>query len=414
MSGCASVARALCAAVLAPGKVARALRRAGRGALLAACRTCSHTFLADQPTADHVGPPLAGVPQQRPRVHGMNGAPQAAALQVTSARAILLAVGVLGAAILRAAPAPAAFTADLSQGQVEIKLVATPGQVRADRDLIVTFTITAPAYLKVVFPDLRDRFGGFRAAEGFSRDPVPAAGSTRWEHRWRLVPDLLRAWRLAPFAVEVIDTRMQPHQSSWFATRPVVFPAAPAPDTVSGAPEVSSRPFWIPPTPRTVLGWIGVAVLAALVVAGVVWGLTLLRRRAHERRLSPRERALNELERLLRRDLVGQRLYKDFYIELTMVVRRYIERAHAIHAPEETTEEFLAEAARHPRFTPAVLAKLRTFLESADLVKFAGRDATPAIADDAVSTARDYVETDAADSGPQTPGSGTRTPNPEP
>lgn len=112
--------------------------------------------------------------------------------------------------------------------------------------------------------------------------------------------------------------------------------------------------------------------------------------------MSPIERAMVELERLLKRNLPGKGLYKDFYIELTMVVRRYIERTHGIHAPEQTTQEFLLAAAKHPLFKHEVLVQLRTFLESADLVKFAGQEATLAMAEDATQKAKRYIEDDSA------------------
>ena len=316
-------------------------------------------------------------------------------------RLLIFQIGGIGTghhaiAIATAGQPAAAFTADLSQGQVEIKLSAEPAQVRRDCDLLVTLRVTSPDYLKVMLPDLRDRFRGFKIADGFTRDPVTAAGSTRLEQHWRLVPDLLRAYRLAPFAVRVDDTRMRPVTTTWFATRPVVFAVEAAPATVSGEPEVSLRPFWIPPTPRTVLGWCALAILALLAAVVIFQGARRLRQHVRELRMSPRERAFAELERLLRRNLVAKRLYKDFYILLTMVVRRYIERAHLIHAPEQTTQEFLADAARHPHFTPAALAQLKEFLESADLIKFAGQEATPQLADQAVASAKEYIEKDAA------------------
>ena len=291
-------------------------------------------------------------------------------------------------------PAPV-FTADLSHGAVEIKLSAEPAQVRMDRDFFVTLKISAPDYLKITLPDLRDRFGGFKVADGYLRDPVALAGATRLEQRWRLVPDLLRTYRLSPFAVQVDDTRTRPTTTTWFATHAVVFAGEPAPATVSGEPEVSLRPFWIPPTPRTVLGWIALVILLILAVTLLLRGALAISRNVQERRMSPRERAFVELDRLLRRNLVSKRLYKDFYIELTMVVRRYIERAHLIHAPEQTTQEFLAAAATHPHFRPDSLAQLREFLESADLIKFAGQEATPLMADGAVARAKGYVEQDA-------------------
>ena len=296
---------------------------------------------------------------------------------------------------LCAADKPAAFTADLSRGQVEIRLTAESVPVRMDADLFVTLRVSSPDYLKVTLPDLRERFRGFKIADGYTRDPVTAAGTTRIEQRWRLVPELRRTYRLAPFAVQVDDTRTRPAGITWFATHAVVFAAEPAPAPVSGEPEVSLRPFWIPPPPRTVLGWIALVILAILAAVLLLRGALAISRNVRERRMSPRERAFAELDRLLRRNLVAKRLYKDFYIELTMVVRRYIERAHLIHAPEQTTQEFLAAAAHHPHFHREAMSQLKEFLESADLIKFAGQEATPLLADQAVAGAKEYVERDA-------------------
>ena len=75
-------------------------------------------------------------------------------------------------------------------------------------------------------------------------------------------------------------------------------------------------------------------------------------------------------------------------------MRRYIERAHSIRAPEQTTEEFLLAAAHNPQFRPEVLGKLRAFLQTADLVKFAEYRPESVAVDRAFGTARDYVETD--------------------
>ena len=110
--------------------------------------------------------------------------------------------------------------------------------------------------------------------------------------------------------------------------------------------------------------------------------------------MSPIERAMLELGRLLEKGLPGRGRYKDFYIELTMVVRRYIQRRHAVRAPNLTTDEFLRAAAATPAFTREALEGLRQFLESADMVKFAGVEATPDMADSATDRARDYLNTD--------------------
>ncbi len=321
-------------------------------------------------------------------------------------RGLLLALA-CGALSLRAGSEtpPAVLQENLSWGSVEIRLRAEPAEVRLEQDLNVVLTVTAPAAQQVELPDLRDRFQGFTVAEGFPRDPVTLPDGRRSrEYRWRLVPGVARdEYRLAPFAVRVREGATERS----FATRPVRFPAAARDASVSGGVELDPKPYWIAPTRRALANFAvlaGLAVVLALFVARLV---RYLRHQVRLRRLSPRERAFAELERLLHRRLLEQGLFKDFYIELTQVVRRYIERTHGIRAPEQTTEEFLAAAERHPRFTPAVVASLREFLQSADLVKFAGQDASVEVADGAVRTARVYIEQDAATQAtPETAGKG--------
>ena len=111
--------------------------------------------------------------------------------------------------------------------------------------------------------------------------------------------------------------------------------------------------------------------------------------------MSPIERAWVELDRLLKKGLPGRGKYKDFYVELTMVVRRYVQRKYGIKAPHLTTEEFFAELQNSNTQTLDNSNTLRRFLESADLVKFAGVEATPEMADEATDSARGYLKSDA-------------------
>jgi hypothetical protein len=213
----------------------------------------------------------------------------------------------------------------------------------------------------------------------------------------RLTPLLADEHRLAPMAVVYTDTRDGLAERQWFPTRPLVFPRA----TPAGGRDAADirddlQPVWVPPSGRT----IATAVLAstAVLVAGVLlWKfLPRIKHNIELMRMSPRERALRELSRLLARGLVSKRQIKDFYLELTMIVRRYIERAHGIRAPEQTTAEFLAAVREDRRFSATVIDKLRTFLQAADLVKFARFEPAPEAIERATGTAREYIETDAS------------------
>ncbi len=294
-------------------------------------------------------------------------------------------------ALLLVTAVQAQFNADLSSGDVSIRLSADAAGIDPAHDLMLTITIESPAALKVTLPDLQNRFQGFSLAEDFATDPVEAGGRVQQIQRWKLTPEPAAGrYRLAPFAVTVNGA-----ENYSFATRPVLFPHQAERTPVTGKPEVSPEPEWIAPTAKSIALWSFAIIAILLALAAILYGLTKISGRVREFRMSPVERAMTELERLLRRNLPDKGLYKDFYIELTMVVRRYIERSHDIRAPEQTTEEFLAAAALHPRFTPEVLGQLKLFLESADLVKFAGQKADKEMTELAAAKARRYIQSDA-------------------
>ena len=113
--------------------------------------------------------------------------------------------------------------------------------------------------------------------------------------------------------------------------------------------------------------------LAAIALAGggLIWWWRARRRKAsRETPPQPREMAYLELQALLEADLAVKDV-KLYYVELTAVVRRYIERTTGIRAPEQTTEEFLREIGTVAAFSEQEAQRLKDFLESADLVKFA-------------------------------------------
>ena len=78
---------------------------------------------------------------------------------------------------------------------------------------------------------------------------------------------------------------------------------------------------------------------------------------------SPLEIALAALQKLKAANLPVEK----FYTQLSDIVRQFIEGRYGLRAPERTTEEFLAEA----RLPEQYMVLLQTFLQEADLVKFA-------------------------------------------
>ena len=282
---------------------------------------------------------------------------------------------------------------DLSKDGVSITVETNPERVDIARDFEVTVTAVAPAGMALAMPDLRDRFGGFSVAEDFAEEPLAGAdGSTTYVSRWRLVPKPReKIYRLAPFVVTILRGGTP---SGSFYTEPVYFEGPTAREAVAGDIEVDPEKDLPPLSWRLVRILAGILFAVAALVAAVWWTVRKILQKIKEHRMSPIERAMLELDRLLKKGLPGRGRYKDFYVELTMVVRRYIQRRHAVRAPNLTTDEFLRAAAENPAFSREALAELKQFLESADMVKFAGVEATPEMADAATDKAKDYLTTD--------------------
>ena len=316
-------------------------------------------------------------------------------------------------ALALCAPLGAEQVADLSRDGVTVLVDATPSTVDPARDFYVTLTVTAPAGVKAELPDLRDRFQGFQVAEDFAEEPLTdAEGRTTTVSRWRLVPEpLAKKYRLAPFVVATTGVAAAPSPSqgqgvaaapspsqegsSSFYTKPVLFAPPAAREAVPGEMEIDPKRDF-PPLSWKLVG-ICAAILAGLAALASIAYLVIrkVRQMVRVHRMSPIERALYELDNLLKKGLPGRGFYKDFYVELTMVVRRYIERQHGVRAPHLTTDEFLRAAESNAAFSRDSIAELKAFLESADLVKFAGVEATPEMADGATGRAKGYLETDA-------------------
>lgn len=293
----------------------------------------------------------------------------------------------------------AAVLFETSQDGVSFKVESETTQVDPARSVFLRVELTAAPDRTAALPDLRDRVVGFSLAEDFAEEPVRAAdGSTVQVANWRLVPEpCAKAYKIRPFVVKA-SPKLLSYQSDdgkfSFVGGPIAFDPPAAREPVTGGIETDPQKD-LPPLSWKLVGFVACGLLAlAAVVVGLVALVRLIARKVKEHRMSPIERAWVELDRLLKKGLPGRGRYKDFYVELTMVVRRYIQRKYGIKAPHLTTEEFLRDN-RIAELSNSRIAELKAFLESADMVKFAGVQATPEMADAATDSARGYLKGDA-------------------
>lgn len=144
---------------------------------------------------------------------------------------------------------------------------------------------------------------------------------------------------------------------------------------------------------RSVWTWLLAALLLAAAVALALW---LARRRrpaplgVEEPRVSARQRAIEELERVRTAGLLERGELKAFYGGVTGALRGFVEALDAGWGTDLTTRELRARL--NGELPPPLGAELVALLEEADQVKFAGRAAAAEAARAEWERARSWVE----------------------
>jgi hypothetical protein len=140
----------------------------------------------------------------------------------------------------------------------------------------------------------------------------------------------------------------------------------------------------------------GLGAAAVLAVGLLGAGLFYVLNRPRRRRLlpppPPHEVALTALNKLHTRHLIEEGKSEEYYVQLSAIVRRYLEDRFRLRAPEMTSEEFLTTVAGDGRLAPPHRRLLADFLSQADLVKFARHLPTPQDSEGAYTAARRFVE----------------------
>jgi hypothetical protein len=275
-------------------------------------------------------------------------------------------------------PANAAQT-EIERGPLRISVHVAPHPARLSDEPRLTLTLDYQRGVTVEKPPFGEALGDFQIRD--YRSPLPETRGEREILRqiYTLEPTRTGQLQIDPIAVTFTDTRPggdgKQHtletEALTIEVTSIVADEAPSLDDLQGL----TGPIELPEPRGTWHWWLLGGTLAALLVMGVGWSVWRRRHTQPERQLTPRELAYLELEQLIEQRL-SERDVKLFYVHLTGIVRRFIERTTGIHAAEQTTEEFLREIGGGQVFGHAERERLAAFLESADLVKFAALQPT--------------------------------------
>lgn len=148
------------------------------------------------------------------------------------------------------------------------------------------------------------------------------------------------------------------------------------------------------------IGWLYWILIAGSILALLAIGVSLVRLWLRQRPNHPSEtvvgptaieRALQRLEKLRAE---AARLEADpFTVEVSDIVRHYLEGALNLPAREQTTEEFLHKLEYRNHLPPAIPQQMPGFLEACDRVKFARQSLQEGERERLIETASTVIQT---------------------
>jgi len=121
-------------------------------------------------------------------------------------------------------------------------------------------------------------------------------------------------------------------------------------------------------------------IVGGLFLLALIWWFVFksrkTRKKKAQKQLTPIQKALGQFQSLDEKQLLKQEKIKEYYIELTDIVRDYIGKDVSIPTMEVTTDELITLLELHNKSNKIGIDKdrikqLHTFLKEADLVKFA-------------------------------------------
>lgn len=239
--------------------------------------------------------------------------------------------------------------------------------------------VIAPADLDLSFPAFRERLEDLRLVPWRpDQRSVQDDGKVLIQKFVRFEMFESGPQSLPPFRVSYIAGAGDEAKSGHLDTPSLEFNIESIDDPNLIAAPIETIDSFIRPKP---FPWHFLALCVALVI-GLLWGIKTWLANIKAKKSAPPPPpepahlwAWRQLEALVAQQKQGELSNENIVNQLSLILRVYIEKRFDIHAPEQTTEEFLAQGLKTHGGLSTHAEVIEQFLEYADLIKFAGQSA---------------------------------------
>jgi len=252
---------------------------------------------------------------------------------------------------------------------VQVTTTLEPPVIPFHQQSRYTITVDAPAGTSVALPDMHDKMGGAPVSD-IERNTIDLGkGRQRIMETYVLNPIFAATYAIYPVTVTYDENQQITVASPGLRVRDLTEEERKEAEQFAEA----TSPV-LPPTivERYWMHGAGAALACVAIIGGLAYALSRRKRREMpEPPLPAWEVAYRRLRELDERQLPQQGRYEAFYVDLSSILRYYIEDRFLLHAPEQTTPEFLSAVSASRVVSPEHQQMLAQFMRHSDYVKFA-------------------------------------------
>ncbi len=295
----------------------------------------------------------------------------------------LASVATLGLAtvVLSVAVQAAEISRTTQVGPVTATVTLSPSEPVIGDEVELLLTVETTKEVEVLMPEFGEALQRYSILDFVPKQHFDASGNTIFSQKYTLQPFLSGEQSIPPILIEFIDNRpgSQPSPDDFdayellteridFTVKSVVLDSA----TDELKPPLGELELPTPSSART--KWVLIAVALTSIATVIALLLFASRLRTQILKRNAYEIAKQKLDRLLEdRNSASPTLsIEQFYVEISALVRQYLENRFEVRAPELTTDEFLQLASAESELSNEHQQLLGEFLSQADLVKFSG------------------------------------------
>jgi hypothetical protein len=270
-------------------------------------------------------------------------------------------------------------------GPVKVTSTLSPAEPTLGDEITFEIRVEAEPQVEVLMPEFGEALNRYSILNFVPRQSIDDRGKNVLTQQYTLQPYLSGPQTIPPILIEFVDHRAGQKATPEDADAYEILTDAIAFEVKSVLPKTASNELK-PPLGELELPVevskshlaIGIGLSVLGVAAGLALWVVWRRGRQRARRRNAYEVARARLDQLLSRPMPQDAAaIERFFVDISAIVRRYLEDRFELRAPELTTEEFLGLAGSASQLSASQLSAdhqnlLRDFLKQADLVKFAG------------------------------------------